>query len=288
MIPESIHNVLKNQLDIEVRSETPVSGGSINQAYKLDTNKGTFFLKWNPSATDDFFEAEAKGLNLLSSVDSGLRIPSVIHCNVPDADTTGFLLLEYIPEGSGSSSDSFEFGTKLAKLHQFEGDYFGLDYNNYIGSLPQENGKFDDWISFFIEKRINPQLKRAIDSGKLSQGVLAHWKRLMKELNGLLPPCKPSLIHGDLWGGNYLFDEKGNAVVIDPAVYFGHPEMDLAFSKMFGGFSESFYKGYEFITPLSGNFSERVRIYNMYPLLVHVNLFGGHYNSQFEQFIRRF
>lgn len=288
MLPDSILTVLEDQFDIEVVSERSVSGGSINRSHKLETDRGTLFLKWNQSAPDDFFEVEAKGLELLKSLDSGLRIPSAVAWQAPKSGIPGFLLMEYIAEGSGSTSDSFQFGKKLAKLHTTKAKTFGLSYNNYIGSLPQQNGEYDDWNNFFVEKRINPQLKMAIDSGKLSQNLRTHWKRLINRLNDLLPPTEPSLIHGDLWGGNYFFDEEGNAVLIDPAVYFGHPEMDLAFTRMFGGFSGSFYEGYESISSLPPGFSDRVPIYNMYPLLVHVNLFGGHYIYQFERLIRNF
>lgn len=288
MIPQSIRIVLENRFDILINDEQTVSGGSINRAHKLLTNQGPLFLKWNQSTPDDFFKVEAKGLELLGSAGTNLRIPKVIASQKPDSTTPGFLLMEYIPEGSGNSSDSFTFGAELAKLHNIKGEYFGLSYENYIGSLPQKNGEYGDWTSFFVEKRMNPQLKMAIDSGKLSQNILNHWKRLINQLDDLLPPTKPSLIHGDLWGGNYLFDENGIAVLIDPAVYYGHPEMDLAFSKMFGGFSDSFYKGYESVNSLTEGFSDRVPIYNMYPLLVHVNLFGGHYRSQFERFIHKF
>lgn len=288
MIPKSIHSVLENQYDIEINGEKTVSGGSINRAHKLQTNQGPLFLKWNQSAPDDFFEVEASGLKLLDSAGTDLRVPEVIVSHSPDSVTPGFLLLEFIREGSGNTSDSFEFGAELARLHSTMGEYFGLSYDNYIGSLPQKNGKYDDWVSFFVDKRIKPQLQMAIDSGKLSQTIISHWKRLMSQLDDLLPPTKPSLIHGDLWGGNYLFDENGVAVLIDPAVYYGHPEMDLAFSKMFGGFSGSFYEGYKSVNDLPEGFSNRIPIYNMYPLLVHVNLFGGHYISQFESFIRKY
>lgn len=288
MTPQSILSVLENKYDLEIEGEETVSGGSINQAHKLLTNRGNFFLKWNQSAPDNFFDVEAKGLKLLGSAESNLRIPKVIASQKPDSETPGFLLMEYISEGSGDSSDSYTFGAELAKLHNTKGAHFGLSYKNYIGSLPQKNDEHDDWVSFFIDQRINPQLKMAIDSGKLSQSILKPWKRLMNQLDDLLPATKPSLIHGDLWGGNYLFDENGVGVLIDPAVYYGHPEMDLAFSKMFGGFAGSFYEGYESVNPLQGSFSDRIQIYNMYPLLVHVNLFGGHYVTQFERFIQTY
>lgn len=288
MIPEEITFALEETFNITIQNERSVSGGSINRAHRLETNRGTLFLKWNSSTPDNFFEIEARGLELLSSIESGLRIPSVFACQPQSSSTPGFLLMEYISEGSGGSANAFEFGIGLATLHQSRAEFFGLPYDNYIGSLPQKNGKFDNWTSFFIEKRINPQLKMAIDEGKLKQNILANWKRLMSRLDDIFPPCKPSLLHGDLWGGNYLFDENGNGVLIDPAVYYGHPEMDLAFTKMFGGFSKHFYEGYESVHSLEKGFSNRISIYNMYPLLVHVNLFGGHYALQFDRLIKRF
>ena len=179
MIPKSIRRVLERQHNLEIKDEQSVSGGSINRAHKLQTSQGPLFLKWNQSVPDDFFEMEAYGLDLLSSADTNLRIAKVIAFHSPNSTTAGFLLMEYISEGSGNSSDSFTFGRELAKLHHTKSEKFGLSYENYIGSLPQKNGEYNDWVSFFIEKRINPQLKIAIDSGKLSQNILSYWKRLI-------------------------------------------------------------------------------------------------------------
>jgi len=285
-LPQSVTSTLSDTFNIQINNSRTESGGSINRAFRISTNRGELFLKYNPSAPDDFFEKEAHGLKELKSAGSRLRIPDVIAVGKPNRETPGFLLIEYIFEGR--RGDSFAFGAELAKLHQTKKDTFGLDRDNYIGSLPQKNDHRDDWISFFVEMRINPQIKMAFNSGKLSGSIQKNWNRLAGKLDQMIPKCEPSLIHGDLWGGNYLFDETGTAVLIDPAVYYGHPEMDLAFSKMFGGFSADFYEGYESITPLEPGFSERVPIYNMYPLLVHVNLFGGHYTSQFERFIQSF
>ncbi|TVQ01084.1 MAG: hypothetical protein EA359_14400 [Balneolaceae bacterium] len=285
-LPGSIVTVLSDTYGITINEHRSVSGGSINQAYFISTNKGRFFLKYNPSAPDDFFDKEALGLATLKSAETSMRIPDVIAAGNPQEGIPAFLLLEYIEEGS--SGNSLGFGAELAKLHQTRNEYFGLDEDNYIGSLPQYNGQYDDWISFFREKRIEPQMKMAFNSGRLSKNLDANWNRLATELENIIPPCKPSLLHGDLWGGNYLFDTAGTAVLIDPAVYYGHPEVDLSFTKMFGGFSEDFYRGYESVSPLEAGFEKRVPVFNMYPLLVHVNLFGGHYATQFERFLRSF
>ena len=286
MIPTGISNYLAEALNLEIKKTQSVSGGSINRAAKISTNRDDLFLKWNNNAPDDFFIKEAEGLKELRNAGTSLRIPDVISSSKPENDRPGFLLMEHIEDGR--SGDSYEFGRNLSKLHQTSANQFGLETDNYIGSLPQCNRQHDEWIDFFVEERINPQIKMAVDSGKLDNGILQNWDRLAGKLDAIFPPAKPSLLHGDLWGGNYLFDGSGSAVLIDPAVYYGHPEMDLAFSKMFGGFSADFYRGYESVKPLEPGFEERVSIYNMYPLLVHVNLFGGHYASQAQNTLRKF
>jgi protein-ribulosamine 3-kinase len=286
MFPESIQTILSDKYSISIQNSRSVSGGSINQAYKLSTNRGDLFLKWKENAPADFFEREADGLKELKKAARNLRVPEVMAVEPFTDQHPGFLLMEFIDEGR--NGDSFTFGAELAKLHQTEAETFGLDYDNYIGSLPQQNSRHNNWISFFVERRIGPQLKMAFDSGKLPKSVLDNWKRLESRLDSVFPPCKPSLLHGDLWGGNYLFNSSGTAVLIDPAVYYGHPEADLAFSKMFGGFSVDFYEGYKSASPVEKGFDERVPVYNLYPLLVHVNLFGGHYISQFRSILRKY
>lgn len=286
MIPTELSTHLSEILDLEIKNSHSVSGGSINRAAKITTNKGDFFLKWNRSMPDDFFEKEANGLRRLGRGKSNLRIPKVISTGEPESGQPGYLLMEFIEEGRGG--DSYEFGRQLAILHQTEAEQFGLETDNYIGSLPQSNRHHENWIDFFVKERINPQIQMAVDSGKLNSGFFQNWERLSAKLDEIFPPAKPSLLHGDLWGGNYLFNSEGKAVLIDPAVYYGHPEMDLSFTKMFGGFSPEFYSGYESESPLEPEFSERVPIYNLYPLLVHVNLFGGHYTSQFKSILKNY
>lgn len=285
-LPSSVSYRLIHEFDVTIESEKSISGGSINDAYRISTHRGDLFLKCNTDVPNDFFEKEAEGLNLLRSAESGVRIPNVIAAEASSNGTPAFLLMEFIK--TGRTGNSAQFGAELAKLHQTEDSEFGLNIDNYIGSLPQSNKKHTDWNSFFDEERISPQLKMAIDSGKMDVNVLSQWERLSSKLNKLLPETKPSLVHGDLWSGNYMFDESGNAVLIDPAVYYGHPEMDLAMSKMFGGFTGEFYSGYESVRPLEPGFSDRAQIYNLYPLMVHVNLFGGHYTSQATQLLKRF
>lgn len=285
-LPQTIKDRLRDDYNIFIDSESPVSGGSINRAYRISTNEGDLFLKYNSGVPEDFFKKEADGLRLLASAPTGLRVPDVIASQAPAGNSPGFLIIEFIETGRRGNAE--EFGQGLAGLHKKEAEKFGLEENNYIGSLPQSNNEHQDWPAFFSEERIKPQLKMAVDAKKMDPSVLNQWDRMSAKLDDLLPKTTPRLIHGDLWSGNYLYDSNGRAVLIDPAVYYGHPEMDLAFSKMFGGFSPEFYSGYESVSPLENGFDERVPIYNLYPLLVHVNLFGGHYIRQAESVLDKF
>jgi len=286
MLPETIKNKITELCGLSILKTESVSGGSINQALKLYSNTGVFFLKWKAYAPVDFFQKEAEGLRLLKNAGSGVRIPEVVHAEGSGADHPGFLLMEWI--SSGRSGDSFKFGSELAKLHINRAEIFGLKHDNYIGSLPQSNRQHKKWLTFFAEERIDPQLKLAVDSGKLGSSIKNNWFGLLKRLDSIIPPVEPSLLHGDLWGGNYMFDQDGNAVLIDPAVYYGHPESDLAFTKMFGGFDADFYEGYRSVTQIESDFNDRIQVYNLYPLLVHVNLFGGHYTDECSRFLKKF
>jgi fructosamine-3-kinase len=181
-----------------------------------------------------------------------------------------------------------ELGRGLANIHKNRSPTFGLNHDNYIGSLKQSNSPTNSWIHFFIHSRINSQLKLAIDKGQLNSSHQQKFEILFKELPNLLPNEKPALLHGDLWSGNVIVDHHGNAVLIDPAVYYGHREMDLAFTRLFGGFNSEFYHSYFETFPLEPGFDNRVDIYNLYPLLVHVNLFGGSYANQVVSILNRF
>jgi len=288
ILPDPILSYLKEKHQISVKNVKAVSGGSINQAARVTANGQELFLKWNETAPKDMFDKEVKGLELLREAETGLVIPEVIAYNPEEDDTPGFLLMEYIEPYRGDGEASRSFGKQLARLHSHTGTFFGLDHDNYIGRLPQSNKSHSSWTSFFIHERIEPQLEQAFLKGTLQRSLLANWSRLAGRLEDIFPDSKPSLLHGDLWGGNYFFNNKHQAVLIDPAVYYGHPEMELSFTKMFGGFSNDFYDSYAFESPLDAGFSDRVEIYNLYPLLVHVNLFGGHYASQAISILNRY
>lgn len=288
MIPDSVRQKIKQSLGLEIKSTSRVSGGSINQAAKVILSDGqSCFLKWNTSADPGMFEKEERGLKLLKSANTSLRVPKVFATG-KTKNGTGFLVQEFINEGRSNSHSAKAFGNALAALHKHHEKRYGLDHDNYIGRLPQSNNWHDIWIDFFVEERMQPQLKMATDAGKLGANTVAHFESMYKQLPEIFPDEPPSLLHGDLWGGNYFFDEKGHAAIYDPAVYYGHREIELAFTHLFGGFSNKFYEAYEEEYPLEPGFSQRKTVYNLYPLLVHTNLFGGSYARQVEGIVKQF
>ena len=281
MIPESIKTEIETTLDQPVTETTPLHGGDINSAVKVGMGSGaTYFLKWNKRAAEDMFEAEAKGLQLLASADTELIVPGVL------AIGKEHLLLEFIEERN--SGASFDFGVQLARLHKSSNELFGLDHSNYIGRLPQSNKYHPDWLEFFMRERLEPQVKMAVDSGRLSKEFTSIFDRVMNYTYVVFPNEPPALLHGDLWGGNYMFTNDGTACIYDPAVYFGHREMDIAMTKLFGGFEPDFYHGYNEEYPLERGWEERIKLCNLYPVLVHANLFGGSYCNQAEVLLRQF
>lgn len=270
----------------EIREIQPVSGGCINTCVRIETDHEPYFLKWNrKDAFPGMFEAEAKGLQLLQEA-GALRVPKVIGRG--SSGNTDILLLEWIGGESRRPEFFRDFGQALARQHQHRSEHFGLDHDNYIGSLPQSNTFNENWIPFFIEQRIQPQLKQARDGGYLGRSDIQSVERLFTKLDQIFPPAQPSLLHGDLWSGNFLVDQVGEPCIVDPAVYYGHPEMELAFTRLFGGYDRSFYEGYQSENPLEPGFGQRMDVYNLYPLLVHVNLFGQGYVGQVRQILRRF
>jgi len=272
VLPSSIISEVEEQTGLRAGDASPVSGGDINRACKLQMNDGQLlFLKWNQQAPARMFETEAKGLQLLSAPNTGLFIPEAI------AFGRNWLLMEYLQTGPPGADAPEEFGRSLGRLHRSSNDDFGLDHDNFIGRLPQSNRKHSGWHEFFISERIEPQIRMATDSGKFDRSINQVFKRFTLNTKNLFPEEPPALLHGDLWSGNYAFTKNGSASVYDPAVYYGHREMDIGMTLLFGGFSSGFYRGYNEVYPLEKKYKSRVDVCQLYPLLVHANLFGGGY-----------
>ena len=284
-----LKSYLLDTFDAEITDFSPIGGGCINDANRVRLSNGyDLFIKQNRRSLHDMFVQEARGLELLAGATTEIRIPEVLGIGEDTTSDTSWLILSFVEEGRSSGDFDHHFGRALARLHQHRASQYGLDHDNYIGRLPQKNDWRDDWITFFAECRIEPQFAMARQNGHFSDATGQSLDRLLQKLPEIFPDEPPSLLHGDLWGGNYLCDRQNRPVLIDPAVFYGHREAELSFTRMFGGFGAGFYQGYEEIWPLEPGFSNRKDLFNLYPLLVHVNLFGGGYVSQAESIIRQF
>ncbi len=262
------------------------SGGCINNALKLNTSEGDYFLKWQSGIPEDMFGKEAKGLELLQSANA-MNIPKVIAFGVLDGKH--YLLMENIDSAPSKADYWSHFGRALAEMHSNNSNpKYGLDHDNYIGKLPQQNDYDENWIDFFIEKRLDFQLRLAVKNQLVNSHFVNRYRKFYDILPELLPVDQPALLHGDLWSGNVMVGHDGYVCLIDPAVYYGHREIELAFTQMFGGFGQDFYTSYQEVYPFEPGFDERVGIYNIYPHMVHVNLFGTSYLSGVESVLRRY
>jgi len=265
-----------------VRGVTPVSGGCINHGARVDDHAGTsHFLKWNASVPPDLFDAEAEGLRALRAAGT-LRVPEPL-ARGGGPGSPSWLLMEYVRPGPPASDYDERLGRGLARLHRSAdaSDAFGWPGPNWIGSLPQSNRNTSSWSAFWRDQRILPQLERASDTGCFGdrdRRTLGRTLDLIADALEDVDGGPPHLLHGDLWGGNAYASDDGGPVVIDPAVYLGHGEVDLAMTELFGGFGPRFYAAYAEVTPIGDAYGRYRRdLYQLYYLLVHVNLFGRQY-----------
>jgi protein-ribulosamine 3-kinase len=280
---------LEKILSEPVKLSTTVSGGCIADSQKLEMNSGKlFFLKLALRGKPGMFESEAQGLEELRKA-AAVSVPEVI------AKDTDFLLLEWIEEGKVNTDSSMEkLGFQFAELHRFRGKKFGYLQNNILGDSPQINipssTGSENWVTFYAENRLNFQAELAEKNGYATPEMRFLLDLLIMKIPDLLSGTeeKPSLLHGDLWCGNYLVDVSGKPWLIDPAVYYGHREADLAMTSLFGGFSETFYSAYKSAFPLSPDYAVREPLYQLYHLLNHLNLFGTGYYQQVLSILKRY
>lgn len=260
-----------------------VGGGCINAATVVRGGDQRYFVKSNDAAKLDMFTAEAAGLNELAQAQA-IRVPAPICWGT--SGEQAYLVLEYVEQGQPRSESMTWLGQELAQLHRRPNEHYGWHRDNTIGATLQVNTPSNDWIDFWQRHRLGFQLelaKRNGHGGKLQR----QGERLVSDLGAFFRASTPaaSLLHGDLWSGNYTFDEHGHPVIFDPAVYYGDRETDLAMTELFGGFPSRFYDAYREAYPLEAGYAIRKTLYNLYHVLNHLNLFGGGYLSQAERMI---
>ena len=286
MLPRGFFEYLSKLLKSKIKQTKPISGGDISQAYKVTTQNGTFFLKTNKATNAlDMFKAEALGLDHIGQTKT-IKSPKVLYYNI--FQNTSFLIMDFIESKSPSHDDFKNLGLKLAQLHQSSKSFFGLEHDNFIGSLPQSNNPHRSWIDFYTNQRLLPQLELAKQSGLLNNNDCPSTTIIINNLELMFKNIKPALLHGDLWSGNYLISKEGIPYLIDPAVYYGHHEVDIAMSKLFGGFGSGFYNAYHSLFPKDSNTEVRIEIYQLYYLLVHLNLFGRSYYQSVKTILKKY
>jgi fructosamine-3-kinase len=291
----------------EIKNRRSVSGGCINQGYAVSGDTETYFVKLNRASQIEMFEAEALGLKQMLDTNT-IRVPKPM--GVGTAGDSAYIVMEWLEfAGSGNTQAWEEMGRKLAQMHRAQppqpsevlkagssnlplrgtlreqpSTFFGWDLNNTIGSTPQINTWTSDWAEFFAEHRLGYQFKLARRRG----GQFPQEERLLARVPKLLDhQPQPSLVHGDLWGGNAAITKLGEPVILDPATYVGDREVDIAMTELFGGFPAAFYRGYNEEWPLDEGYGQRKQLYNLYHILNHFNLFGGGYDSQATRMIEQ-
>lgn len=296
LLEDRIRDALQRCGDFSTwKSLVHVGGGCISQSARLDTADNVYFIKWNSHPFPKMFEVEADSLIYLTSTHS-VNIPKVYAWGEKEGDSPAFLLMEWVggSEGKGLGQQHRLLGEQLAALHRCSseafGNQFGLWFDNYIGSFPQLNGWSGSWADFFRERRLKPQLDLAIRQGRMPGKRRRLLERGMDHLDQFLGgrEMRPSLLHGDLWGGNFIVGKNGQSFLVDPAIYFGDREADLAFTELFGGFSRDFYDAYQAAWPLDPQYAERKSLYNLYHLLNHLNLFGESYGSSVDAILSHY
>lgn len=267
-----------------LRKRQDVGGGCINTAHRIEADDGRrLFIKLNQARLLPMFEAEAEGLQAMLDTKTLLIPTPVCHGT---AGSQAYLVMEHLDIGPGNAQTATTLGRQLAAMHRAQQPHFGWHRDNTIGSTPQPNSPSNDWIGFWRDQRLGFQLELA--AGKGYQGRLQRQgARLMAQLDQLLDGHRPtpSLLHGDLWSGNYGSIADGRPVIFDPACYYGDREADLAMTELFGGFPTDFYQAYRQAWPLDQGYPRRRTLYNLYHILNHLNLFGGGYGTQAERMI---
>lgn len=271
---------------VQIEHAASIPGGDISQTCILHTTRGKYFIKINAALFGlDFFEKEARGLAILANA-GAIKVPRPLFDGKFHQQI--FLVMEYLESGPMATDFWESFGHAIATLHRQTRESFGLDFDNYVGKIPQSNQDTSSWHHFYASQRIMPLVYKAEKNKLLGTEEVRLAEQLCLRLPDLLPEEKPALLHGDLWKGNFLVYETGHAAIFDPSACYGHRELDLAIARLFGGFDEKFYHSYEESFPLQPGHLARVDIFQLYHLLAHLLLFGGHYQADVVGIMRKY
>ena len=271
----------------KVHSFQPVSGGDINEAFYVRTSEREYFVKLNKQMDRTFFEFEADGLNVIWNTRT-IDVPAVYGVVEDAPSKIPMLWMEWI-EGQKKRNTEAVLGERLAAMHLCDGKGYGLERNSYIGKLTQGNQIVDSWIDYYRDFRLGGQLKIGQSLGRITGERKKRLMRLMERLDEWIPELpKPSILHGDLWGGNWITGTNGIPYLIDPSILYGDHEFEIAFTELFGGFSHRFYDSYGAVFPFSPEYKYRKELYQLYYLLVHLNLFGESYGGAVDRILRKY
>ncbi len=286
---EQTKHRIETDLKRAITSAQPVSGGDINDAFFVTLNDGQkLFIKTNQNAPSGMFSCEAKGLAWLRETNA-LPTPKVISVGLADSSATSYLAVERLTSGPTAVDFHERLGDGLARLHRHSAASFGLDYNNFIATLPQDNRPCDTWPEFYALRRLEPQVKRAVDTRSAPIAWVSQFARLFERMPQLTGPEEPpARLHGDLWTGNIHTGPDGTPYLIDPAVYAGNREIDLAMLELFGELNPRMLAAYDNRYKRDPESADRTALYQLYPLLVHVNLFGGGYIDSVTKHLSRY
>jgi fructosamine-3-kinase len=274
--------------ELRVTGVEGVSGGCIHNAARVGTTRGEVFAKWNDDCAPDVFVSEAEGLRELRAASSGLAIPEVLAASLPEGRRPAFIVMEYLPPAPRRGGDEAALGRGLAAIHRRSSPAFGFPVTTYCGPTLQDNTAAPSWIEFYGERRLRPLVRLLEAERGLRAADRQVVERLVERLPRLLPAdSRPSLVHGDLWSGNVLSTAAGPGLV-DPACAFADREMEFGITTLFGGFSPRFFDAYEDAFPLPSGWRERNPLYQLYHLLNHHLIFGGHYGAEATALARRY